>query len=244
MDYQLINNFLSEHGIDPLSDLQLDLFQSYYSLLKEWNSKFNLTSIIDEEDVIIKHFIDSLALQIFLKQLAINNLLDIGAGAGFSGIPIAISSPEIKVSLLEASSKKCTFLEEVKKQLAPEIQIINQRAEVLVRLSREKYDLAVTRAAASFSMSLELSVPFVKKDGYYVYMSGPKILEQVSEIETGEKLGSVLFKIIEYDLPQNLGKRALVVFKKIHCTDSRYPRSIKQMKSNPLFIDKRGQATF
>lgn len=233
--FQLLNQYLSGNNIKPLTESQIDLFKQYYVLLCEWNKKFNLTSITELKEVIIKHFIDSLSALLFLRDLTFNSLVDLGAGAGLPGIPLAIYFPEKQIILLESNAKKCSFLSEVKNVTKLNIGVIQIRAEDFIKDGREKYDVVITRAAAPISMSLELSIPLVKKDGYYVYMSGPTLLQYLEIIRCGvSELGIELVDIIPYELPQNMGKRALMVFRKKENTNQKFPRAIKKIKENPI----------
>lgn len=233
--FQLLNQYLTSINIKPLRDSQIDLFKQYYRLLREWNNKFNLTGIIEPNEVIIKHFADSLSALLYLSNATFNNLVDLGTGAGLPGIPLAIIFPDKQIILLESNAKKCSFLNEVKNETKLNVNVVQMRAEDLAKDDREKYDVVITRAAASFSMSLELSLPLIKKDGYLIYMSGPSLLQHIEVIRSGiSELGIELVDIIPYELPQNMGKRGLLVFKKNRLTDLKFPRLIKKIKEDPL----------
>ena len=162
-------NEVSNIGID-LTDKQLEQLEKYYQQLIVENKKYNLTSIIEKEDVYLKHFYDSLTITKIIK-LNNQSLCDIGTGAGFPGLVLKIIYPNLKVTLLDATEKKCNFLKLVIKELnLKDIEVINERAEIYSKKIREKYDIVTSRAVAPLKHLLEYSIPLVKVNGYYIAM--------------------------------------------------------------------------
>ena len=150
-----------------LSDKQKELFRKYYNLLIEYNTKTNLTTIIDKDDVYLKHFFDSLLVSKFYK---LNNekVLDIGTGPGFPGVPLLICFPNIHLTVLDSNNKKTTFLQELKQELDLNFIIVNDRAENYIKTTREQFDIVVSRAVANLRILTELSIPFLKVNGLFI----------------------------------------------------------------------------
>lgn len=170
MNFEELKQESSKTGI-ILNDEMIDKLDKYADLLKEWNEKMNLTAIVEKEEVIEKHFFDSLLLLNYVDKC--ETLADIGTGAGFPGMVIAIAKPEIKVTLIEPTGKRCTFLETIKKELSLDnVEIINQRAEECVSIYREMYDVVTARAVANLQILAELCIPFVKINGKFISMKG------------------------------------------------------------------------
>ena len=211
-------------------------FSKYKDLLKEYSKKFNLTSIIDDESIYLKHFLDSLYIFKFEGMKNSKELLDIGTGAGFPGIPIAIVNKNIEVTCIEANGKKCDFLRIIKETLdLKNLIIINQRAEDFVRNNREKYDIVTSRAVSNLLVLSELEIPALKIDGYFLPLKS-NIEDELNESYNKiEELGGKVERIIEYTLPIENSKRTIPVIKKIKITDDRYPRDyskiIKDLKN-------------
>lgn len=221
-----------------VSDLHLELFEKYYTLLVSWNEKVNLTSIIEPLDVIRKHFLDSLLLVKDLDFSKVNNLIDIGSGAGFPGLPLKIVYPHLEITLLDSLNKRCVFLEEVAQELAlDKVTVIHDRAEMLARHKeyREKFDIATARAVASLSIITEYCLPFVKVGGYFIAPKGKD-----GEIELGRAKNAILLvggeveKINLYELPDDIGQRYNILIKKVSITLPKYPRRAGLPEKKPL----------
>lgn len=216
-----------------LSDQTILQLQKYASLLKEWNEKMNLTAITDEEQVVEKHFYDCL---LPLKYLSLDDkaVADLGTGAGFPGMVWAIVNPKCQMFLVEATGKKCTFLEEVKKQLSLQnVTILNKRAEEMVE--RNRFDIAVARAVAPLDILLEISVPFLKVGGSFVAMKSEKGREEISEARSAMKtLGCSFQKVYEDNLPSDSSLRLNILIKKEKPTDKKYPRDWALIERKPL----------
>lgn len=226
-----MKKYFLEYGIE-LSDKQLESFEKYYDLLVFYNSKFNLTAITEREEVIKKHFIDSV---LGVDNLVGNKLIDIGSGGGFPAIPIKIMKNDLSVTLLEATGKKCEFLKTVIKELNLEnIEVINNRAEILAKdpLYRESFDLCSARAVARLNTLLEYCMPFVKVGGKFVSYKGDST-DEVLEAQNAVKiLGGKLIEVKNYLLDG--AKRSLIVIKKEKPTDKKYPRGNGKERKSPL----------
>lgn len=221
-------------GIE-LSFLQKGQFESYYKLLIEWNKKINLTRITEPEEVVIKHFVDSLTLLKYcdIKQGA--SVIDVGTGAGFPGIPLKIARPDIKLTLLDSLNKRLNFLNEVCGQLEINADLVHARAEDGAKDNkhREKYDIAVSRAVARLNTLSEYCLPYVKVGGQFISMKGPELTEELSEAKTAIKtLGGMINKVNEFTIKDS--GRTIVVVDKISPTPKQYPRHSSKIKSKPL----------
>jgi 16S rRNA (guanine527-N7)-methyltransferase len=216
----------------------LEKFSMFQAELKEWNEKFNLTSLTDDKEIIIKHFADSLSI---LKTDAVSQcetLLDLGSGAGFPGIPVAIIAKDKRIFLVESNNKKISFLEHIKEKLAlTNVFIIAARSETMAREKkyREKFDMAMARALAKFPIALELSIGLIRNEGYIAYYASQKQKpELIQSGKTLEKLKCEIELIYDYSLQDGLGEHAIVIVKKLWKTDSAYPREFNKIKRNPL----------
>jgi 16S rRNA (guanine527-N7)-methyltransferase len=221
-----------------LTEEKVDKFILYKKLLKEWNQKINITSITDDIEIDIKHFIDSitpLKTDLFEKKLKV---IDIGTGGGFPGIPLKIVKEELEVVLLDSLNKRITFLNEVIDSLQlKDIVAIHGRAEELGRDKehREKYDIAISRAVASLNTLSEYSLPFVKVGGYFISMKGPEFEEELMEAKKGiEILGGKIIDKKIITLPESDINHSLIIIKKIKETSTKYPRGGGKPKKKPL----------
>lgn len=225
--------------IEPkISAEVLDKFSIFSDELREWNAKFNLTSITDEKEIIIKHFIDSLYL---LKTDVVSRcetLLDAGTGAGFPSIPLALLCKDRRFFLLESNNKKIGFLEHIKEKLElNNVFLITERSEILSgnKNYREKYDCVVSRALAKFPIAMEISMALVKVQGLVVYYASQKQKPEISAQKVlFEKLKCEIESIYDYSLPEGRGEHSLIIVKKLWKTISTYPRQFNKIKRNPL----------
>ena len=217
-----------------LTAKQLDQLEKYYEILVIENEKYNLTALTRKEDVYLKHFYDSLTLT---KIIDLNNqsLCDIGTGAGFPGIVLKIVYPTLKVTLLDATEKKCKFLQKVIDNLKlKDIEVINERAEIFSKVNREKYDIVTSRAVAPLKHLLEYSVPLVKINGYYIAMKG-EIAKEIENIDIYyKKLDIIKDKILTFQLPFEKSTRTLIRYQKLKETNQKYPRKYKEIKNKSL----------
>ena len=213
-------------------------FMTYKDLLQEWNKKINLTAIIEDDDIIKKHFIDSIKIfrADFLK--VAKNIIDVGTGAGFPGIPINILKPQINVTLLDSLNKRLIFLNEVINKLGlSNINTVHGRAEDFGKNIhyREKYDAAVSRAVANLAVLAEFCLPFVKVGGYFIAMKGPGIEEEIVNGKGAiSRLGGKIEHICKVPIEGTEFNHNLVIVKKIKATKGQYPRNAGFVVKNPL----------
>lgn len=219
-----------------LTNKEIDQFYNYMNLLLEWNKKINLTAITEENDVILKHFIDSISINKYLED-GKKEIIDIGTGAGFPGIPLKIINRSIDFILVDSLSKRINFLKEVKRNLNLEkLELIHSRVEDLARDNnyREKADVVVSRAVANLRVLVEYMLPFIKKDGICICMKGPNIEKEVEEAKKAiEILGGKIEEIQNILLPENL-ERNLIIIKKVKNTPNQYPRKAGMPVKQPI----------
>lgn len=226
-----------------ISDDQINCFEKYYELLIEKNKVMNLTAITDKEDVIVKHFIDSIALIPYLKDKGINinnklKIIDIGTGAGFPGLPLKIMMPDVKFTLLDSLNKRVSFLNEVIDELKlKDIEALHGRAEDYASDNkyREKYDICVSRAVANLSTLSEYCIPFVKEDGFFISYKAGESEEEINKSKNAIKiLGGKINKVEEFVLPGTDVSRVFVFIRKQELTDKKYPRKAGVPAKKPL----------
>ncbi len=230
-------------GIELDKD-QIGKFLLFLQELQEWNRKFNLTAINDEEEILVKHFIDSLSCLLGIPSKIyqkIRKIIDIGSGAGFPGIPLKIYQPELDITLLEATRKKVEFMRYVSCRLGFErsLEVIHGRAEEYGRNGeyREKYDLAISRAVSNLAILAEYCLPFVKIGGIFISQKGREITGELQKAGKAiEVLGGRVREVIPYKLPLREGEleRNLVVIDKMEKTPEDYPRRTGVVAKRPI----------
>lgn len=231
-----------EKGLEQLNisftDHQIEQFIDYYELLLEWNSFMNLTAITDFDEVIKKHFLDSLSLVKAYDLSKECSIIDIGTGAGFPGIPLKIAFPHLEITLLDSLNKRINFLNEVKNKLAlTNLQTIHGRAEDFAKPEklREKYDLCVSRAVANLSTLSELCLPYVKVGGKFISYKSEKIKEESIAAENAIRLlGGVVENQVEFTFTEEEIYRNLFIIKKVSSTPKKYPRKAGLPGKEPL----------
>ncbi|HBS10460.1 MAG TPA: 16S rRNA (guanine(527)-N(7))-methyltransferase RsmG [Firmicutes bacterium] len=199
----------------------------FYNFVIEENKKFNLTAITNEEDFIIKHFYDSLAISLYSSFFEHSKVCDLGPGAGFPSIPLAIKYPNVNFYLVETNKKKCQFIELIKEKLNLEnIYVINKRFEELDCKYRHFFDYGITRAVSELRIISELILPFIKVDGLFYAYKGVNYLEEVNKAQTTLKvLNSKIIFEFKYTLPFINQDRFIIIIKKNKEIDIKYPRS-------------------
>lgn len=236
-----MNNVLTEKVKElsiVLNDKQIQQFEQYYNILVEWNKVMNLTAITEYEEVVEKHFLDSLTIVNAIHVEEIETLIDVGTGAGFPGIPLKIAFPHLKVTLLDSLNKRIKFLNEVINLLElNDIKAIHGRAEDYAKQAeyREQYDICVSRAVANLATLSEYCLPYVKVDGLFVpYKSG----EIDEELKSSEKavsiLGGKVEEVVKFQLPGTDIGRSFVKIHKIKETKKKYPRKAGMPTKEPL----------
>lgn len=236
-DISILKKGLEQFSID-LNNEQLDQFLDYYNLLIEYNSVMNLTAITDFEEVIHKHFIDSLSLVKAYNLNKTSKIIDIGTGAGFPGIPLKIAFPELEIVLLDSLNKRIKFLNSVIQTLGLNgITALHARAEDYAKQAdyRESFDLCVSRAVANLSTLSEYCMPYVKIGGYFVSYKSGKINDELDTAMNAVKIfGGNLEKVENFMLPQTDIERSLVVIKKLKQTPKTYPRMAGKPAKDPI----------
>lgn len=215
-----------------INEAQEKQFQTLFEFMVEYNKNVNLTSITEFEDVILKHFIDSVLPFSMLGISGNETFIDVGTGAGFPALPLLIYYPGLKGTLCDSLAKRCTYLELVCEKIGIEAEIVHARSEELGRVRREKYDIATARAVAAMPVLTELCLPFVKAGGRFIALKSVNedINAAINAIKT---LGGELEGTEDYKLP-NGDSRRLVVVKKISQTPTKYPRSYANITKKPL----------
>lgn len=219
-----------------LSEVQKEQFIRYYELLVEWNKVMNLTGITEFQEVLTKHFLDSLSIVKAVDMEKIHTCIDVGTGAGFPGIPLKIAFPNLKVTLADSLNKRILFLQEVIEKLGlKDIEALHARAEELGKNKeyREKFDLVVSRAVANLSSLEEYCVPFVKIGGNFISYKSGEIEEEVANAKNATfLLGGKMKEVYKFDLYEQ--KRSFVVIDKVKGTPKTYPRKAGTPTKTPL----------
>ena len=218
-----------------LTERQILKLEKFYELLIIWNQKINLTTILKEEDVYLKHFYDSLSL---IKVIDLNKeltLLDVGTGAGFPGIVLKIVFPNLKITLLDSMNKRISYLNEIIKELdLKDIDTVCSRAEDYALKNREKYDIVVCRAVAHLEILVEITLPLVKVNGYFIAMKSNANEEILLARKKILALNSKIIEILSFKLPFENSIRTLIKIQKFKKTDLKYPRKYDKIKKENL----------
>lgn len=235
IDYELLKQELNAIGLQ-LDDYGYDRFDPYAERLVKWNEHINLTAITQPDDIVIKHFADSLYPLKYIKFSPGQSLIDIGSGAGFPGLPILIANSQLEVNFVDSVGKKLGFIKDVLRNSGLVANVTHARAEELGKDSehRERYDFATARAVAPLNVLCEYCLPLVKVGGLFVSLKGTTGAEELRQAEKAIGiLGGEVVKFDEYTL-SNGDKRSLVIIRKISQTPTKYPRKSKKIDSRPL----------
>lgn len=231
-EFGLCCSVFKENGLILTEDVykKLDIYADF---LVEYNEKVNLTAITAPDDILIKHFADSIKIAELIDIPQNSKIIDVGTGAGFPSVPLKIYRPDLELTLLDSLQKRIVFLEKLCSKLDIEAEFIHGRAEDISKLPeyREKFDIATARAVASMSLLSELCIPFVKVGGIFAAMKGPG--EDMSlGINAVNLLGGKISDEIEYTIASE--QRKLVIVEKISQTPTKYPRNSAQIKKKLL----------
>lgn len=205
---------------------QIEKLDLYAEMLLEWNEKINLTAITDSEGIAIKHFYDSLTPLWYLNIPKNARVIDVGTGAGFPSIPMAIVRPDLRFTLLDSLNKRLNFLNEVCTRLDISAELVHMRAEDAAQKAeyRESFDVAVSRAVAALPVLCEYCIPFVRKNGMFIAMKGSKAEEELEISKNAvSTLGAAVEKTVKINLPDD-SERNIIVIRKKNYTPKEYPR--------------------
>lgn len=239
IDKDLLKRAAADVGVDVDAALaeKLDI---YAEMLVEWNEKMNLTAIVEPTDVVIKHFTDSLSVAPLLPQGAFS-LIDVGTGAGFPGVPLALLRTDCRLTLLDSLNKRLTFLDALCRALGVKANLLHLRAEDGGQKAelRERFDVATARAVGGLPLLCEYCLPFVQVGGRFLALKGPTGEEELAQSRRAmQKLGGGLREIRKVCLPADskgeTGERQLVFIDKIQKTPPIYPRPAAKIAKKPL----------
>lgn len=218
-----------------INDKQIENFYNYMIGIIDWNTKINLTAITEENMFIVKHFIDSLTIDKYVKSA--KSLIDIGTGAGFPGIPLKIMNENMKVTLIDSVNKKLNVIRDLSSKMdLKNLEIIHTRAEDLAQNKeyRETYDIATTRAVSNISTIVEYMLPFVKLNGLAICMKGPNFKEELEEAKYAiDILGGKIENIESLNVGEEL-ERNIIIIRKVKKTPNKYPRGQSKPLKEPL----------
>ena len=234
MNKKIFIEELKKIGLE-LTEEQLNSLDTYCKYLLEYNSHTNLTAIKEEEQIYLKHFYDSLTFIKAIDLTNINNLIDVGTGAGFPGMVLKIIYPNVEVTLLDSNNKKITFLQELSKKLnLDKINFFHGRAEDFCQKNRESFDVVTARAVSNMTTLTELCMPLTKVGGYYIPMKGSNEEEVKDSLDAIEILGGIIRENIKFNLPIENSGRQIIKIEKVKNTPKEYPRRYEKIIKTPL----------
>ena len=232
----ILKSNAADYGIEISSDLSAKL-EKYAELLKDWNEKINLTAILDDEGIAVKHFLDCLLVSKAADFKKGDRVIDVGTGAGFPGLVIAAAYPDVEVTLLDSTGKKLKAVENMAQEMGVKnAKVIHMRAEEAGKKPefREKYDFATARAVAELRVLLEYTLPFIKVGGTFLSLKGASAVDEIDGAKNSLKtLGGKIEGINEFTLPGG-DKRAIINVKKISHIPPKFPRVSTQIAKKPL----------
>ena len=233
--FNKITDYANKINIE-LNEKQKELFFDYMNLLLEWNEKINLTAITEPNEVILKHFIDSITISKFIKENAY--IADVGTGAGFPGIPLKILREDVDIVLVDSLNKRIKFLNDVISKLdLKKITTVHSRAEDFAhdKKYREQFDVVTSRAVANMSTLSEYLIPLAKLKGKCLCMKGPDIVEEINNAKKAISiLGGTITNVHIFNLPNSDIGRTVVEIEKSKSTDKRYPRKAGVPSKEPI----------
>lgn len=230
-----MENFLSSFHFN---DKQIDGLKQYIDLIKDWNNKINLISFVNEEELIVKHLLDSIFLINFLELKGVKKTADLGTGGGFPGLALAILLPETEFILIDSTKKKLNVIDDVIKTIKlKNVKTLWGRLEDLAhaRIYREKFDLVTARALAPLPTLLEYASGFIARNGIFAAYKGKNYKEELDFSQKAQKILNFQLKnTFQFDLPLNYGQRVILIFKKLQSLRGKYPRLGGAAKNKPL----------
>lgn len=223
---------------EELTTFQKEQFNKFYDILIDWNKVMNLTAITEYEEVLKKHFLDSLSITKVINLEEIQSVIDVGTGAGFPGIPLKITFPHLKVTLLDSLNKRIKFLDEVICELGlKNVDTIHGRAEDIGKMEkyREQYDLCVSRAVANLATLSEYCLPYIKVGGIFISYKSGNIEEEIKNSRKAvDLLGGIIKETVKFELPGTDIGRSFVIIEKQKNTPKKYPRKAGLPSKEPL----------
>lgn len=235
----IISEILSREGKRynlTFTDDMLDKFEAYANLLVKMNKNINLTAITENNEIAIKHFLDSLVFLSEYDLISESKLIDVGTGAGFPGLVLKIFRPDLDVTLVDSLEKRVKFLKKASATFHVKPNCIHSRAEELSRNEayREKFDIAISRAVAKLNILAEYDMPFVKIGGMFIAMKGPAAYDEIKDSESAiHQLGGKVHQVKEFVLPDN-STRVVIFIRKLFSTSEKYPRRSAKISKQPL----------
>ena len=235
-EFKSYNRKVFEENSLNITDDQLDKFWIYRNMLIEWSEKMNLTAILDDEGIIVKHFLDCAILLRYVDIKPNASLADVGSGAGFPAVVVKIMRPDIGITMIDSLNKRLIFLNELLLRLDLDGKTVHLRGEDAGRKPefREKFDFATARAVAKMAILSEYCIPLLKNGGSFVALKGYDVEEEMDSAKSAVKLlGGEISNIVGYDLI-NDGKRSIISIKKISQTPTKFPRPTAKIAKNPI----------
>ena len=239
MEYDIFRGILKnkcEKLKIKIEEKNIEKFYKYMKLLLEWNKKINLTAITEPNEVILKHFVDSLTISKYIEDDS--TLVDVGTGAGFPGIPLKIIREDLEITLVDSLNKRINFLKEIIEEIElKNIKAIHSRAEEFGKnvKYREKFDYATSRAVANLSTLSEYLIPLVKIKGRIISMKGSEVKEELIDSKNAiNVLGGKILKVDEFQLPSSDIKRNIIIIEKVKNTPNKYPRKAGTPAKDPI----------
>lgn len=231
----LLKEKAAEYGVE-LDEKALERFDIYARLLVEWNEKINLTAITEPDEIVIKHFVDSITVFNAIDIPEGAKIIDVGTGAGFPGVAMLITRPDLKMTLMDSTNKKLNVIRDILDNIGLEANVIHKRAEEAGqdKAFRESYDFATARAVSNLRDLSELCLPMVKVGGTFISMKSAKADEEIEEAKKAiSVLGGKIKEKKTFEL-EDAGERTIILIEKFSSTPAKYPRPSAKMAKNPL----------